>query len=245
MVCTNVRCLQYDELVTTNDGKSFQTGCGYDPLLTGCCDMYENNNDYKYICHKCKSSSSKLEEHTFVCENNDIESWQFKLVSEVGDEYKRGDPAMPMLCGRNHNPGGPFGANDEYFASPFSGVGPEFSSQNGLSNSTSDQFLCKKQNWTQGDFIDDAGLGETLGLGSDFYGLEYGRHVRINYPNYILSDEKDEEGNVVWGIGDLVRGEGVYECSNSGSCIGPDYCTCMDGWTGYDCKEPICRHMQR
>ena len=39
-------------------------------------------------------------------------------------------------------------------------------------------------------------------------------------------------------------GEGVFECSNFGSCIGPDVCSCRDGYSGFDCKSPLCRHKQ-
>lgn len=35
-------------------------------------------------------------------------------------------------------------------------------------------------------------------------------------------------------------GEGCYRCANGGNCTAPDVCTCAPGWTGYDCKTPVC-----
>jgi hypothetical protein len=35
-------------------------------------------------------------------------------------------------------------------------------------------------------------------------------------------------------------GEGCYRCPNDGLCIGPDVCKCSKGWTGFDCKTPVC-----
>jgi hypothetical protein len=35
-------------------------------------------------------------------------------------------------------------------------------------------------------------------------------------------------------------GQGCYRCSNGGNCTAPDICTCAPGWTGYDCKTPVC-----
>jgi hypothetical protein len=29
-------------------------------------------------------------------------------------------------------------------------------------------------------------------------------------------------------------------CENGGSCTGPDTCTCVTGWSGYDCTKPLC-----
>ena len=37
-----------------------------------------------------------------------------------------------------------------------------------------------------------------------------------------------------------IGGEGCYRCANGGNCTAPDLCTCAQGWTGYDCKTPVC-----
>lgn len=42
----------------------------------------------------------------------------------------------------------------------------------------------------------------------------------------------------------MFPGEGVYKCHNGGSCLAPDTCSCPDGWGGYDCDTPLCRHLQ-
>ena len=41
------------------------------------------------------------------------------------------------------------------------------------------------------------------------------------------------------------RGEGIYHCYNLGSCISPDKCACIDGYSGPGCRIPLCRHIQR
>ncbi|TMW56864.1 hypothetical protein Poli38472_006874 [Pythium oligandrum] len=35
--------------------------------------------------------------------------------------------------------------------------------------------------------------------------------------------------------------DGCYRCKNGGECVAPDVCQCAEGWTGFDCSEPICR----
>lgn len=71
------------------------------------------------------------------------------------------------------------------------------------------------------------------------YGLSKGRHIRINTPNILV-----DKATQVFKRGDKIKGEGVYKCYNFGSCIGPDVCTCEDGYDGYDCNTPLCRHLQ-
>ncbi|GMI09425.1 hypothetical protein TrVE_jg8809 [Triparma verrucosa] len=249
--CNDVRCHDYNMMVTQNDGKSFQTGCGYDPIDTGCCDTIfegERSDLVKYVCHKCRASHLLKSPHNTTCVGMMIDSYEFIDDDLMEDDFKPDNDIK--LCGRDHNPGGPLGVdadgnptNNEYYVSYLANVGPEYSSSNGLSNFTSDGFLCNRFYWEQGDFIDDAGMNDIIGAGSDF-GLQEGRHVRVNYPNYNKSDSVDENNNDIWMTGPVMPGEGIFECFNGGSCVGPDTCTCKDGWAGFDCSEPLCRHMQ-
>ena len=41
-----------------------------------------------------------------------------------------------------------------------------------------------------------------------------------------------------------LKGEGLFECYNRGSCLAPDTCSCRDGFGGFDCAIPLCRHEQ-
>ncbi|KAH8078539.1 calcium ion binding protein [Aureococcus anophagefferens] len=34
--------------------------------------------------------------------------------------------------------------------------------------------------------------------------------------------------------------QGVYACANGGNCTAPDVCRCAEGWSGFDCRTPIC-----
>jgi hypothetical protein len=78
-------------------------------------------------------------------------------------------------------------------------------------------------------------------------GLSSGRSVRVNYPNFIREFETVPPfglagDKVKWSYGPPVPGEGVYECAHRSACIMPNTCTCTDGWTGFDCKTPMCRY---
>ena len=35
--------------------------------------------------------------------------------------------------------------------------------------------------------------------------------------------------------------EGCYRCANGGICVSPDVCQCADGWSGYECRTPVCK----
>ena len=65
--------------------------------------------------------------------------------------------------------------------------------------------------------------------------------MRVNYPNYNFTGKVDANGYDIWGAGPRFEGEGIYECYNGGSCLGPDQCSCKDGWAGPGCNEPLCR----
>jgi len=241
--CSSERCNFYNKMVTQNDGRSFQTGCGYDPIDTGCC--IENNinqeepfsADYLYICYACREGSlrRRMGDNSVQCENDDI-AWEGFTSAKMISSNFINEAGRIQKCGRLHNPVGP---NDGYYVSNLPGVGLEYSNQNGLSNVTSGRFLCSRLRWMQGDYIDDAGLYGIPGMGDD-NGLIPGRHVRINVNNYM----RDELNPDLWVNGPSIPGEGIYECAHRGSCIGPDVCTCTDGWDGYDCTTPLCRHEQ-
>ena len=251
LVCDEVRCHDYNLMVTSNDGRSFQTGCGYDPINTGCCDTVkegERSDLVKYVCHKCRDGYVVKTKNTIQCSGMMIDSYEFESDETMGDDFKP-DSGI-KLCGRDHNPGGPLGTDDdgkptniEYYESYIADVGPEYSNNNFKSNITSDKFLCNRYEWEQGDFLNDAGLGSLVGVNSDF-GLSEGRHIRVNYPNYNKTNKVDSNNNDIWMQGPLVQGEGIFECYNAGSCVAPDVCTCKDGWASFDCSEPLCRHMQ-
>ena len=114
---------------------------------------------------------------------------------------------------------------------------PEYSNRNYLNNQTSNRFLCNVKYWDQGDYTDDAGFGAEQGVGSIF-GLSEGRHKRINYANMV------QQNADTWIVGPSTPGEGVYACDNAGSCLAPDLCSCTDGYEGFDCNTPLCRHLQ-
>ena len=87
------------------------------------------------------------------------------------------------------------------------------------------------------------GAGIEYGPGAPLAVFDRGRHVRANSPNIsVVSGDRGEED--VWVYGRPTRGEGIYECANEGTCIAPDVCTCKDGWSGFDCNTPLCRHLQ-
>jgi hypothetical protein len=139
------------------------------------------------------------------------------------------------MCGeyhypRNYLPGDPthvLYGQDVYFVDP---LDAQYSSYNYRSNLTSNRYLCNILSWTEGDYIDDAGLGSISGVGVDS-GFKPGRHIRINYPNVMKTTVNGEAKYVQLA---QTPGEGIYVCYNEGSCLGPDLCSCTDGYSGVD-----------
>jgi len=208
--CDSVRCPVYDEMVTMNNGRSFQSGCGYDPVYTGCCET--DGTDYR--CLRCTRAHLDIQQNHLTCIDNDIKIMTYSSYEAIPLIFRDENKEIKM-CDN------PLNRN----------VQPEVL--------ISDKFHCNRHVWVQGDFIDAAGLEEAVGVGAD-YGLSLGRHIRINYNNYILENLETNS----WKAGKVVSGEGIFECYNFGSCIAPDTCTCKDGWTGYNCNTPMCRHEQ-
>lgn len=238
--CASVRCPIYDEKVTSNDGLSFQTGCGWDILDTGCCVVNPSVSG-EYICKRCKTDNvidtgyslmCKDEEYDYIngtISDTNIRDYGF-LYEDVNGEFQIQE------CGKLHSPNKYVESRD-----------PLYASYNYRSNLTSDKFLCNQYEWVQGDYLDSGGLESDEQVGTNFE-FDIGRHVRINNPNISKIVEYGEDYiQIEWVQSDrdkTKRGEGLYVCYNEGSCIAPDTCTCTDGYEGYDCNIPKCRHLQ-
>ncbi|CAM9417789.1 unnamed protein product [Discosporangium mesarthrocarpum] len=240
LACGSVRCPEYDETYVTNLGTSFQTGCGYDPRDTGCC--YWDSSSSSWTCKYCPDIIASND--SLVCSGS-LSSEVYTNIEDIPSRFlisasatngassagSTGSAWKVALCGHDHSPV-PYIDNSDPLRDDYL-----YSSHNYRSNTTSGRFLCRRRLWEQGDFIDDGGLSGGSGFGTDF-GLEAGRHYRVNYHNYTQLDTE------TWVQGEITAGEGLYSCYNGGSCLGPDTCSCPDGWDGYDCNTPLCRHLQ-
>jgi hypothetical protein len=219
------RCPDFDEQVTSNDGTSFQTGCGWDPYDSGCCVAVDDTGN-NLACYVCPDVDRQVTNSTFYCSADNIIA-DTGTIQEKDNLHKYVTNRNFRMCGTYHAPRShvvysPLDYGEaEYYRNVLS---PTESSFNMNSNWTSNSFLCNVGEWVQGDYNDDAGLGDIIGAGS-YVGLRNNRTVRINSP----------EGKT---------GEGLYQCYNKGTCIAPDKCTCTDGYEGDDCNTPLCRHLQ-
>ena len=95
--------------------------------------------------------------------------------------------------------------------------------------------LCGVAGWYEGVYEDTTANGP----GSVH---SKGRGVRVNYLGYRKTEERDSIGREIWEPLPVIPGEGIFACYNGGSCVAPDTCECSDGWEGFDCNTPICRH---
>lgn len=251
------RCPQFNQYVTANDGTSFQTGCGYDPYDTGCCEYENEGSSQNLVCYQCPTDDNVVGSNDYNCFTGGAGDTPTVLTLSNGGMVQGGpnEPALQRfldldgnfkMCQKFHSPrnyppyypDAPSEGVPAYFRYP---LDPRYSSYNYNSNITSNRFLCNVLDWTQGDYIDDAGMGNIEGVGSVF-GLQMGRHVRTNNPNVITGT--NEAGQKTFTQGPNIPGEGLYICYNGASCIGPDTCTCTDGYSGFDCNTPLCRHLQ-
>jgi len=303
LACDSVRCPQYNELVTSNIGESFEGGCGFDPLFGqldsfghsetgGCCIL---NDAGSYSCRACNCDNAnddncdsilQRSEHNYTCDlyneainNNDDATLDFNIINRMIDTSASTCNELYPYCqiyncnsdddltGCDDIPNTFLIESDNDASVKLRICGPtdfqmtfddeivyrpsviDYSNVNRRRSRTSGSFLCSLTEWEEGDYIDDAqfngrGTEELSGLGIQ-YGeagsqemFPSGRHTRRNYANVSI----DEEGVVTWGAGQ--PGEGIYVCENEGSCVAPDVCTCTDGWSGFYCSIPLCRHLR-
>jgi len=207
--CNSARCPEYDNMVTQNDGKSFQGGCGWDVLETGCCFEVDDGDSSAFVCLRCEELLFSA--HNATCAQGALKEWKFESSAKVPLSFRSFGEILQ--CGPSLNP-------ETIEGSPHSNE----------TSATSNLFLCNVWQWEQGDYIDDADLDS----------LKPGRHIRVNYNNYQQNDDSPDN----WVAGPEIQGEGIFECFNRGSCIAPDTCSCRDGYGGYDCATPLCRHQQ-
>lgn len=199
-----------NNMVTLNHIRSEETGCGWDILDTGCC--FEASDEYK--CFRCENQL--VSAHNTTCAQGALKNWTFRDASKVPVSFRVGGDIL--MCGQ---------AFDSELIHVSTRSNPI---------TISKRFLCNIWQWTQGDFVDDAGLSDESGVGSDI-GLKSGRHIRVNFINYYSSGHTSKRIKVL-----AIQGEGVYDCWNEGSCVAPDRCSCKDGYGGFDCATPLCRH---
>jgi len=90
--------------------------------------------------------------------------------------------------------------------------------------------------WTGPNIMPEAGSG-----GEDYDGgdgdvtsrFKPDRHAHTR-PWYFLVDRQ------VAAVELRNHTKGVYVCANGGNCSAPDTCRCAEGWSGFDCRTPIC-----
>ena len=256
------RCPMYDATLTSNNGQSFLSGCGFDPYDTGCCNTGPgpwNGNATTVNCFRCKKllhegiNQGVYDNHTYFCTGT-----PFQYTQPINNKVYLGSVGFLdarnnyLECGKFHQPryyllDTYHNVNDYGVASYYtSGTDPNVTNYDYLATYTSNRFLCNVIHWEQGDYIDDAGLGVAKGVGSIYVnahvihdGLPHGRHIRINTPNIFYNAV-----NHTYVSHGPLPGEGLYACYHGGSCIAPDVCTCTDGYSGFDCRTPLCRHLQ-
>ena len=197
--CHEARCPEYDNMVTMNDGRSFQTGCGFDPIDTGCCyKNHDTTNTNGFFCFKCREENLEKTSNGIICHGNGLEKFEYKTVLDLPSNFKHSGE-IPRFCGPWHNPGG-FG--DEYFISDDPFAFPEQSNRNFLSNVTSDTFLCKIHVWEQGNYTGNFKPNQKAPV-MIRNSVPDGRHFRNNALNY----QRDKNNQYLWTKSTTIYGK--------------------------------------
>ena len=106
--CNEVKCSEYDKMVTMNDGKSFQTGCGFDPIETGCCyeteKLEQESINITFKCFKCNPEYINILPESTSCPKGKLKEYLFYSNEDVVSPFKDKVTKEIRMCGPNHNP---------------------------------------------------------------------------------------------------------------------------------------------
>ncbi|ETV80587.1 hypothetical protein, variant [Aphanomyces astaci] len=233
--CVHLRCPQYDIELTSNDGTSFQSGCAPgipypNPVFTGPSTLNQANWDaYNDTATTGRQSDAAL------CR---VLRWQ------------QGEFSNRVV--RLNHPGVARGEGVYECYNKGSCVRPDVCScADGYTGFDCQLPLCRYTT-PAGDVTGCQHHGICISKDT----CECIQTQSVLYQKYPLAPR----GNTGWAgsscsMAICVQGfydaqchgqapvghEGCYRCANGGMCVAPDLCQCADGWTGYDCNQPVCK----
>lgn len=184
---------------------------------------------------KCNRNKLEVNLHDVTCPSGALMEWEYSNVDQIPGIFKYSSSQSVRICGPKHHPG-----REEYDASKHPHTTTFNRSRIFDSKLISDHFLCNRFEWEQGNFNDYSKIVDNMEIRSD-YMFKLGRHIRVNHYDYVKNGSLYTDK---WYAGDAFPGEGIFACYNGGACIAPDVCNCPDGYTGFDCRTPVCRRIQ-
>ncbi|OQS01020.1 hypothetical protein ACHHYP_01946 [Achlya hypogyna] len=227
--CTLVRCPQYDIEVTSNEGTSFQSGCApgipqANPVFAGTdADRLAHWNSYNDVLNTGRQSASALCS-VMAWSQGEFSSRAIRLNGgTVAGEgvykcFHEGSCVAPDTCSCGDGYSG-FDCRTPLcrFLTPAGGV---TSCQHSGVCVAKDTCECIKSPSILHRKYPAAPQGMT------------------GWPPVAICVQGFYDANCF--DQDPVGLEGCYRCANGGQCVAPDVCACAEGWTGYDCRTPVC-----
>ncbi|OQS07103.1 hypothetical protein THRCLA_00879 [Thraustotheca clavata] len=230
--CTHVRCPQYDIEVTSNDGTSFQSGCPgipyTNPVFNGTNAQRQKNWDsYNDALNTGRQSSSLCNVMTWSQGEFSNRKLRVNYGTVAGEGvfacYNHGSCVAPDTCSCADGYTG-FDCQTPLcrFLTPSGSV---TSCQHSGVCVAKDTCKCIQSPSILFQKYPEAPQGMTGWAGSS---CSMAICVQGFYDAKCFGQ-------------DPVGLEGCYRCANGGQCVAPDLCACAEGWTGYDCRTPVCK----
>lgn len=247
MQCSLERCPLFDEEVISNDGNSFQAGCRVGNLvpqrssslsrteqlnnLRNSADIRNVNRSSEELCGNLVweqgdyTMGRHIRTNYHEYQKITIEEWR-EVPATPGEGvyqcYNRGSCIAPDVCTCGD---GYEGVDCNLPSCRFlQANGSVVGCQHNSVCTDRDECTCIHADSILHQRFDDAPLGNTGWTGSDC-------SIAMCIQGYF--DPLCTESNA--GI------DGCYRCPNNGLCVAPDLCECAPGWSGYNCKTPVCR----